>query len=234
MGQKVNPISARLSLTKKWDSRWYTSKKLFAAYLKQDEQIRNSLHKKYHEGAIKDIIIFRDNKVIEITIHTAKPGIVIGRSGKGMNDIKELVQKTCFLDIPIKKQPKIRIHVEEVRKVEESAKLTAENVAFQIEKRVTPRKAMRQALEKLKDKGILGAKVRVSGRLGGAEIARSESLSFGPIPLHTLRMKIDYACVHAQTTYGTVGVKIWINLAEYKPDEEEQKDDVESERRRER
>lgn len=234
MGQKVNPISARLNLTKKWDSRWYASKYNFAEYLEQDEKIRNSVNKKYPESAIKSIVIFRDSKVIEITIFTAKPGIIIGRSGKGMGDISQLVQKTCFFDILPKKQPRIRIHVEEVRKVEESAQLVAENVAFQIEKRVAPRKAIRQALEKLQAKGIVGAKIRVSGRLGGAEIARSENLSYGPVPLHTLKMKIDYAMIHAQTSYGTVGIKVWINLLEYKPDEEEYKDQAETDRRKER
>lgn len=233
MGQKVNPKSLRLNLTKKWESRWFAPKKNFSQFLEQDLLIRNHLRKKYPEGAIKEIVVFRNAKNIEITIYTAKPGIIIGRSGQGMNDIRDIVNKVCFKNFNGPK-PKVRIHVEDIRNFEHSAYLVAESVAFQIEKRIPPRKALKKALEKITEKGIKGAKIKVSGRLNGAEIARSEMLGFGSIPLHSIKMNIDYAYVQAITTYGTIGVKVWINLGEFARDQEEQKEELENERRKNR
>lgn len=232
MGQKVNPLSLRLNLTKKWESRWFASKRDFAQYLAQDEKIRKLLRQKFPEGAIKNIVIFRNVKSVEVTIYTAKPGIIIGRSGSGMNDIKSLVEGACFSDNYSKKQQKIKLHVEEFRNIENSAQLVAENIAGQIEKRITPRRAMKQAIDKLKDKGLKGARVRASGRLGGAEIARSESISYGSIPLHSFKIDIDYAYVKALTNYGTVGIKVWLNLGEFDFGKEEEIEEREREKRR--
>lgn len=234
MGQKVNPQGFRLALTRKWESRWFAPKNSFRTYLKQDHDIRSCLRKKYPEGAIKDILIFRSAKNIDITIHTAKPGIIIGRAGQGMNEIKGLVEMTCFDNSKQQNRPRIHIHIEDIREVEKSAYLIAESVAYQIEKRIAVRKAIKKALEKLQDKGIKGAKIRVSGRLGGAEIARSESQFYGSLPLHTLRTNIDYAMIRAITTYGTIGVKVWLNLGKFSREFEDEKDIIETERRKNR
>ena len=150
-----------------------------------------------------------------------------------MNDIRDIVDKACFKNFSGPK-PKVRIHVEDLHDFEHSAYLVAESIAFQIEKRIPPRKVMKKILEKITAKGIKGAKIKVSGRLNGVEIARSEMLGFGSVPLHSLKMNIDYAHVQSVTTYGTIGVKVWINLGEFVRDQEEQKDELETERRRSR
>ena len=234
MGQKVNPVGLRLNLTKRWESRWFANKKQFPIQLFQDAQIRRFLRKKYPDGGIREIVIFRNAKMIEVTIYTAKPGIIIGRSGAGMTEIRNLIEKILLTNLPKSDQPKIRIHVEELKNQDVYARVIAESVAHQIEKRIIPRRAVRQALEKLKEKGIKGAKIRVSGRLGGVEIARTESLTIGSIPLHTFRNQIDYAYVSALTTYGTIGVKVWINLGEYDFDKIDENEVREMEKRKER
>ena len=207
MGQKVSPHGLRVGVIKDWESKWYGDKKNFADYLAEDHQIREYVKKKLYVAGVSKILIERssDNK-IRVIILTAKPGMVIGRSGDGIEALKKGLVKLTGKEI--------EISIKEVRRSELDAQLTAESVAQALERRVSFRRAMKQVIGRTMKAGAKGIKVAVSGRLGGAEIARSEKYSEGNVPLHTLRADIDYGFAEADTTYGKIGVKVWINHGE--------------------
>ena len=205
MGQKVNPIGIRLGITRDWTSKWYASKRQFPLHVHTDFRIREFLRKKLAEASVSTIQIERAANKVSITIQTARPGIVIGKKGE---DIDKLRQETAkLLGRPI---TDIRINIAEIRKPELDAKLVADGIAQQIEKRVMFRRAMKRAVMSTMRSGALGVKVRLSGRLNGSEIARTESSREGRVPLHTFRADIDYGLGEARTTYGVIGVKVWI------------------------
>ena len=208
MGQKVNPHGLRVGIVKDWDAKWYADKD-FAANLHEDVKIRNFLKETLFIAGISRIEIERTNKRIKLTIHTAKPGMVIGRGGAGIEDIKKAM--TRFTD------KQVDVNIAEIKQADMDAILVAENIASQLERRIGFRRAMKQAVGRTMRLGAKGIKIMVSGRLGGAEIARSESYREGSIPLHTLRADIDYAWEEASTTYGRLGVKVWICRGEVLP-----------------
>ncbi|MFA6082050.1 MAG: 30S ribosomal protein S3 [Patescibacteria group bacterium] len=203
MGHKVNPLSFRLPLNHKWQSIWFSDKN-YAELLHADIKIRNLITKKYRNSGVDSVNIARGTNEIIITISTAKPGLIIGRSGSGVNDLKASLEKIV--------SGKMRLNIEEIKKPDLKANLIAQSIVNQIERRVSYRRAMKQAVEKSIVAGAKGIKIMVSGRLNGAEIARSEKLVQGPVTLATLRSDIDYACVPANTTFGVIGVKVWIYL----------------------
>ena len=207
MGQKVNPHGLRVGIIKDWDSHWFVDKKDMAANIKEDNEIRNLLKKKYYQAAISKILIERAASKITITISTARPGVLIGKQGAEIEVIKKTVATLC-------KGKTISINISEVKKPDADAQLVAEGIAGQIEKRVSFRRAMKQAIGRCMRSGIKGVKVMVSGRLDGAEIARSESYHEGSIPLQTLRADIDYGFAEAHTTFGVIGIKCWIYKGE--------------------
>jgi len=233
MGQKVSPHGLRVGVIKDWDSKWYANKKDFADYLVEDKKIREFVKRELYAAGISKILIERaaEDKV-KIIVLTAKPGMVIGRSGTGIDDIKAKVKKLTGRNVDI--------NIIEVRRSETDSQLTAENIAQALEKRVSFRRAMKQAIGRTMKAGAKGIKVLVSGRLGGAEIARSEKYSEGNVPLHTLRADIDYGFAEADTTYGKLGVKVWINHGEILekelksaiPDEKPEKGKKDGDRRR--
>ena len=202
MGQKVNPHGLRVGVIKDWDSQWFVDKKDFAANVKEDNEIRKVLKKKYYQAAISKIGIEKAATKITITIFTARPGVLIGKQGSEIEVIKKTVAKICT-------GKQISINISEVKKADADAQLVAEGIATQLEKRVSFRRAMKQAIGRSMRSGIKGVKVMVSGRLDGAEIARSESYHEGSIPLQTLRADIDYGFAEAHTTFGVIGVKCW-------------------------
>ena len=203
MGQKVNPIGFRLPITKDWSSRWYASEKEFACILHADSKIRRGLKKKLKSAAVSRIIIERAWNSVRVTIVTARPGIVIGRKG---SEIESMTQEISFLAGG--KQAKIDIV--EVKQPETDATLVAESIASQLERRIGFRRAMKKAMQLAMDLGAEGIKIRASGRLGGSEIARTEIVRSGTIPLHTLRKNIDYGFAEADTIAGKIGIKCWI------------------------
>lgn len=210
MGQKVDPRGLRLGITRDWDAKWYADKKQFASLLLEDVKIRKYIKKKLYQAGISRIQIERTANRIRIGIHTAKPGIVIGRGGSEVEALRrELEQLTGR---------QISINIIEIKVPEIDAQLVAENVAAQIEKRVAFRRAMKQAVGRAMKMGAKGIKVAVSGRLAGAEIARTEWYTEGKVPLHTLRADIDYGFAEADTTYGKIGVKVWIYKGEVLPE----------------
>ena len=207
MGQKVSPHGLRVGVIKDWDSKWYADKQNFADYLVEDNKVRDYVKKKLYVAGVSKVLIERaaENK-IRVIVLTAKPGMVIGRSGDGVDVLKADIKKmTC---------KEVEISIEEVRRAELDAQLTAESIAQALERRVSFRRAMKQAIGRTMKAGSKGIKVLCSGRLGGAEIARSEKYSEGNVPLHTLRADIDYGFAEADTTYGKIGVKVWINHGE--------------------
>lgn len=201
MGQKVNPIGFRIGVTRSWDSRWF-GKRDYAKLLHEDIKIRNNLKKKLYGAGIARIEIERAANKVKINVHTARPGIVIGKKGAGVESLKAEVQKLS--------KNEIFLNIIEVKKPEANATLIAESVASQLEKRVAFRRAMKKCMTSAFKQGIKGIKIRVSGRLGGAEIARTEWYSEDSVPLHTLRANIDYGTAEANTTYGVIGVKSWV------------------------
>lgn len=207
MGQKVNPHGLRVGVIKDWDSHWFVDKKLFAENIKEDNEIRNLLKKKYYQAAISKIAIEKAASKIVITIYTARPGVLIGKQGSEIEVIKKAVSGIC-------KGKQISINISEVKKPDADAQLVAEGIATQLEKRVSFRRAMKQAIGRSMRAGIKGVKVMVSGRLDGAEIARSEGYHEGSIPLQTLRADIDYGFAEAHTTFGVIGIKCWIYKGE--------------------
>ena len=202
MGQKINPIGFRLVVTHDWNSRWYASNLQFGKMLSEDLQVREYLEKKLKNASVSRVLIERPAKSARITIFTARPGVVIGKKGEDIEKLKvELAQR---LNVPV------TINIEEVRRPEADAQLVADNIAQQLEKRIQFRRAMKRAIQNAMRLGVQGIKVMSSGRLNGAEIARTEWYREGRVPLHTLRANIDYATSRASTTYGIIGVKVWI------------------------
>lgn len=213
MGQKVHPTGMRLGIVKDWASRWYAQSKDFANTLCADIKVRDYLHEKLAQAGISRIQIERPARNAKITVFTARPGVIIGKSGKEVEVLRDELNK--ILNVPV------HISIEEVRKPELDAKLVAESVAQQLEKRVMFRRAMKRAVTTAMRLGAKGIKICVSGRLGGAEIARSEWYREGRVPLHTLRADIDYGVAEAFTTYGVIGVKVWIFKGEVIGDREQ-------------
>ncbi|MFO1427896.1 MAG: 30S ribosomal protein S3 [Steroidobacteraceae bacterium] len=205
MGQKVNPLGIRLGITRDWASKWYAGKKQYPVHVHTDFRVRQFLRGKLSEASVSRVLIERAANKVNITIQTARPGIVIGKKGE---DIEKLRQETARL--LGKPMGDIRLNIAEIRKPELDAQLVADGIAQQIEKRVMFRRAMKRAVMSTMRSGALGIKVRLSGRLNGAEIARTEWAREGRIPLHTFRADIDYGLGEARTTYGVIGVKVWI------------------------
>src|SRR4030042_4354803 len=210
MGQKVNPKGLRLGITNTWKSRWF-SKKEYPKQLREDVEIRRMVENKLRSAAVGSVDIERSAGVIRIVIRSARPGVIIGRGGSGIEDLRKIIKDDFFKT----KKVELKVEVEEIKNSEENAMVIAQNVAEQLEKRLPFRRVLKgvidQAMEGRKIKGI---KIEVSGRLGGSEIARREWLSKGTLPLHTLRADIDYAKATARTTYGMIGVKVWIYRGE--------------------
>lgn len=208
MGQKVNPHGLRVGIIKDWDTKWYAEKE-FANYLVEDVKIREYIKKKLYTAGVSKIAIERTADRVKVTVNTAKPGIVIGRNGAAIEELKSEVQKLT--------KQNVAINVEEIKRPELDAQLVAENIALQLENRVTFRRAMKQAMGRTMKFGAKGIKTAVSGRLGGADMARTETYHDGTIPLQTLRADIDYGFAEADTTYGKLGVKVWIYKGEVLP-----------------
>ncbi len=202
MGQKVHPIGIRLGIVKDWTSKWYANSKDYANLLNTDLQVREFLRKRLANASVSRIQIDRPPKNARITIHTARPGVVIGKKGEDIEKLRAEVSK--MMGIPV------HISIEEIRKPELDAQLVAESIAQQLERRVMFRRAMKRAIQNAMRLGAEGIKVNIAGRLNGAEIARSEWAREGRVPLHTLRADIDYGLAEAKTTYGVLGVKVWI------------------------
>lgn len=211
MGQKIHPKNHRLGIIEDWQSKWFAPRNKFRANLKQDIQIRSFLRKKLKDARVEMVGLERSGKGDEVivNIHTAKPGMVIGRGGEGAETLKKEVEAVVLQGIG-----KVKINIHEIRQSNLSAAVVAQNIAADLERRIPFRRASKQALENVKKAGALGVKVRVKGRLNGAEIARSETISWGSIPLHTLRANIDYSQETAHTTYGAIGVTVWIYKGE--------------------
>lgn len=208
MGQKVNPTIFRIGVNKTWSSKWFAAKG-FGLHLKQDEKIRKFIKRKFKTGGIALIEISRTANSMTVTIHTSRPGVVIGRGGTGAEELKQEIQG--LLNNP---KVNVRIEITEVNKPDLNAELVMQSVAEQLEKRMPFRRILKQTIERVKRGGAKGVKIMVAGRLNGAEIARTESLHTGSIPLHTLRADIDYSRGSAHTTYGAIGIKVWIYKGE--------------------
>lgn len=207
MGQKVNPHGFRVGVNKNWNSKWFADKSNFADFLVEDNKVRNYVKKKLYAAGVASVVIERPAAdKVKVIIATARPGMVIGRSGDGIDELKKNLVKLTGKTLDIS--------IEEVRRAELDAQLTAESIAQALERRVSFRRAMKSAIQRTMKSGAKGIKVLVSGRLGGAEIARSEKYSEGNVPLHTLRADIDYGFAEADTTYGKIGVKVWVNHGE--------------------
>ena len=209
MGQKVHPTGARVGIIKDWNSKWYADSKNFADYLVEDQKIRKFLKKKLYAAGISKVEIERTAKMVKINLYAAKPGIVIGKGGAGVETIKADVAKLIGKEI--------NLNIVEVKNMDTDAQLVAENIAGQLERRISFRRAMKQCMQKATKAGALGIKTAVSGRLGGADMARTEFYKEGNIPLQTLRADIDYGFAEADTTYGKIGVKVWIYKGEVLP-----------------
>ena len=206
MGQKVNPVGIRLGIVKDWDSKWYASSKHYSEYLLSDISVRDFLFKELTSASVSRISIERLSNTAKVIIHTARPGIVIGKKGADIERLKNIVSKK--MGVPV------HISIEEVKQPELDARLVAENIAQQLVKRISYRRAMKRSMQSCIRLGAKGIKVSISGRLGGNEIARTEWLREGSIPSHTLRADIDYAEAEALTTYGIIGIKVWIYKGE--------------------
>lgn len=202
MGQKACPIGLRLGITQGWKSVWYADKKSFGSLLVEDYKIRKLIKKNYSFGGIPFIEIERTRQEAKITLHTARPGLIIGRKGAEVDKLKDEIQKYIRRDVVVK--------IKEITKPELYAQLVSENVAEQLERRASFRRAMKKAMESSLNAGVKGMRIQVSGRLGGAEIARTEKITYGSVPLHTLRADVDYGFAEAKTTYGVIGVKVWL------------------------
>lgn len=207
MGQKVNPISMRLQVHKNWSSKWFATKREYVQWLSEDIKIRNVIEKRFETRAvINKIDIERSSNLATISIHTSKAGVVIGRGGTGVTEVKSDVEKIAGMPV--------RINIEEVKRPELAAKLVAENIARQLERRINFRRATKMSAQNTMNAGAKGIRIQVSGRLNGAEMSRREKVSLGSVPLHTLRADIDYALAKAKTPSGIIGVKVWIYKGE--------------------
>jgi small subunit ribosomal protein S3 len=206
MGQKVSPIGLRLGINKDWEAKWYANNSEFSDYLQKDLKIRKYIEKNLDEAGISKVEIERNNKRCEVIVHTSKPGVIIGKGGEGIEKIKNEVSKIA--------NENVQISIVDVKKIDTDAVLVARSIASQIENRASFRVAQKRAIRNAMKAGAKGIKTLVSGRLGGADIARSEGYTEGTIPLHTLRADIDYAHDEADTTFGKIGVKVWIYKGE--------------------
>ena len=209
MGQKVHPTGVRVGIIKDWNAKWYADSKNFADYLVEDQKIRKFLKKKLYTAGISKIEIERTAKFVKVNVYAAKPGIIIGIGGAGAESLKADVTKLIGKDV--------NINIVEVKAISTDAQLVAEDIASQLERRISFRKAMKQCMQKAMKSGALGIKTAVSGRLGGADMARTEFYKEGTVPLQTLRADIDYGFAEADTTYGKIGVKVWIYKGEVLP-----------------
>jgi small subunit ribosomal protein S3 len=209
MGQKINPISLRIGVNKDWESKWFASKKDFSKYLNNDIKIRAYLAKKLREAAVASIIIERNDKRCDVTINTAKPGVIIGKGGEDIEKLRNALKKLV--------NEEVYISIVEVKNPDLNAQIVAENIALQIEARASYRSVQKRAIKNAMKAGAKGIKTLVSGRVGGAEMARSEGYTDGTVPLHTVRADIDYGTARADTTYGVIGVKVWIYKGEILP-----------------
>jgi small subunit ribosomal protein S3 len=210
VGQKIHPIGLRIGIIRDWESKWYADKG-YSDLLYEDYRIRKFLRDRTANAAVSHIEIERQANKVKVSLHTGKPGVIIGRGGKGADDLKNALERR------LKKQ--VNISVQEIRQPELDAQLVSESIAQQIEKRVAPKRAMRQAIQRSMRMGAKGIKVLVAGRLGGAEMARREGDKQGKIPLHTLRADIDYGFSEARTTYGNIGIKCWLYRGDILPDQ---------------
>lgn len=209
MGQKIHPHGLRLGIIKTWDAKWYAGKD-FAGNLHEDLKIRKFIKTKAFSAGVSKLVIERASNRVKVIIHTAKPGMIIGRGGAGIEEMKKNLKQLTGKQIDI--------NIAEIRQPDMDAQLVAENIAAQLERRIAFRRAMKQSIQRTMRMGAKGIKVMVGGRLGGAEIARSEAARDGSIPLHTLRADIDYGTAEAHTTYGLIGVKVWIYKGEILPE----------------
>ena len=202
MGQKVNPVGLRLGINRTWDSRWFAKKADYGKLLHEDIKIRRQLKKRLYQAGVSRIIIERPHKKCRITIYAARPGVIIGKKGADIDKLRK--------DVAAITEGEVHLNIVEVRKPETDAQLVAENIAQQLERRVAFRRAMKRSLQSAMRLGAKGMRIEVAGRLGGAEIARTESYHEGRVPRHTLRADIDYGVTEASTTYGIIGVKVWV------------------------
>lgn len=219
MGQKVHPHGLRVGVIKDWDAKWYADKKNFADYLVEDNKIREYVKERLFTAGISKIEIERAAKRVKLNIYTAKPGVVIGKGGSGIESLKKALQEFV-------KDKNILINIVEVKNTEIDAQLMAENIAAQLEKRISFRRAMKQTIQRAMRAGAKGVKTACAGRLAGAEIARTEQYHEGTIPLQTLRADIDYGFAEADTTYGKIGVKVWVYKGEVLPVKKVQKEEI--------
>ena len=219
MGQQVNPHGLRVGVIKGWDAKWYANKKNFADNLVEDNKIRKFVKKELFSAGISKVEIERAAKRVKLNIHTAKPGVIIGKGGAGIEALKGKL--TSFI-----KDKNVLINIVEVKSAECDAQLMAENIAAQLEKRISFRRAMKQTMQRAMKHGIKGVKTACSGRLGGAEIARTEQYHEGTIPLQTLRADINYGFAEADTTYGKIGVKVWVYNGEVLPTKKVEKEEA--------
>lgn len=210
MGQKVNPHGLRVGIIKDWNARWYADKRNFADNLVEDQAIRKFVKKRLFNAGISSVEIERAAKRVKLNIHTAKPGVIIGRGGSGIEALKKEMQSLV-------KDKTLLLNIVEVRNTDTDAQLMAESIAAQLEKRISFRRAMKQTIQRAMRMGVKGVKTQCAGRLGGAEIARSETYHEGTIPLQTLRADIQYGFAEANTTYGKIGVKVWVYKGEVLP-----------------
>lgn len=215
MGQKVSPIGLRLGINKDWEAKWYANNSEFSDYLQKDLKIRKYIEKNLDEAGISKVEIERNNKRCEVIIHTSKPGVIIGKGGEGIEKIKNEISKIA--------KENVQISIVDVKKIDTDAVLVARSIASQIENRASFRVAQKRAIRNAMKAGAKGIKTLVSGRLGGADIARGEGYTEGTIPLHTLRADIDYAHDEADTTFGKIGVKVWIYKGEILEDNKKAK-----------
>lgn len=210
MGHKVNPTGLRIGITTTWKSRWFSDKD-YAKKLQEDILIRSAVMKKWKSAAIADVEIERSANTVKLIIKTSRPGVLIGRGGTGIEDVSAYVKKNFFAN----RKVDLKIEAQEIKQFEENASLVAQNVAEQLEKRIPFRRILKSMLDQVeKNRNVKGVKIEVSGRLGGAEMSRREWLSRGTVPLHTLRADIDFSRATARTTYGAIGVKVWIYKGE--------------------
>ncbi|MBL7156886.1 MAG: 30S ribosomal protein S3 [Candidatus Omnitrophica bacterium] len=207
MGQKVHPYGFRVGITKNWKSRWFAKKDIFHHQLIEDLKLKKYIKNKLSSGAVSNIEIERAGDRIRVLIYTARPGVVIGRKGVEIEALKETLQSMVG-------EKQIFIDIKEIKKPAMEAQLVAENIALQLEKRIPFRRVLKKSLQMAKDAGCEGLRIKISGRLGGAEIARKESVKYGKIPLQTLRADIDYGFTEAHTTYGLIGIKVWVYKGE--------------------
>ena len=206
MGQKVNPIGFRLGINRTWDSRWFANKDSYGDLLHEDLELREILHQKLQQAGLSKVVIERPAKRARITIHTARPGVVIGKKGADIEILRKELSRRTGSDVSL--------NIVEIRKPELDAKLIADNISQQLERRIAFRRAMKRAVQSAMRLGALGIRINCAGRLGGAEIARTEWYREGQVPLHTLRADIDYGTATARTTYGACGVKVWVYRGE--------------------